>query len=36
MYESHAYEILGYFIIDVKETKDALNEWNMSYMYCEL
>jgi len=30
MYESHAYENLGYFIIDVKEIKDVLNEWNMS------
>ncbi len=30
MYESHAYENLRYFIIDVKEIKDALNEWNMS------
>jgi hypothetical protein len=30
MYESHAYEIMRYFIIDVKEIQDAFNEWNMS------
>jgi hypothetical protein len=27
MYEFHAYENLGYFIIDVKKIKDAFNEW---------
>lgn len=30
MYDFHAYEIMQYFIIDVKEIQDAFNEWNMS------
>jgi len=35
MYESHVFETLEYFMINVFKSKDALNEWNMNMnLFC--